>query len=86
MEFDSGVGPTCFLLLLMILLLMLLLLITETFLQSFVEIGFVVVIVVVDPRNLPFKFGRSVTAEILLTLSLCEWWSKVIFVSNPTFE
>ena len=34
--------------------------------------------------------GRSVTAEILLTLSLCGWvggwWSKVIFVSNPTFE
>ena len=31
--------------------------------------------------------GGSVTAEILLTLSLCGgggWWIKVIFVSNPT--
>ena len=32
----------------------------------------VVVIVVIDPRNLPLKFGQigSLTAEILLTLSL----------------
>ena len=32
----------------------------------------------------------SVTAEILLTLSLCGgwwwWWIKVIFMSHPTFE
>ena len=46
-------------------------------------------------RSLPLKFHqiRSVTAEILLTLSLCGWvggggwwWIKVIFMSNPTFE
>ena len=50
------------------------------------------VLVVVDPRNPPSKFGqnRSVTAEILLSFSLCSsgWVSggyKVIFVSNPTF-
>ena len=50
------------------------------------------VLVIVDPRNPPSKFGqnRSVTAEILLSFSLCSsgWVSggyKVIFVSNPTF-
>ena len=35
-----------------------------------------VVVVAVNPRNLPQEFGqiRSVTAEIWLTLILCGWW------------
>ena len=35
------------------------------------------VFVVVDPRNFPLKFDEfdSLTAEILLTLSLCAWVS-----------
>ena len=55
----------------------------------------VVVMVVVDPTNLPLKFViGSGTAEKYMTLSLCGgggrcwwwWWSKVLFMSHPNFE
>ena len=50
---------------------------------------FVHVVVVVDLRNINLIKVGLVTAEILLTLSLCGWWvggvvCKVIFASNPT--
>ena len=56
----------------------------------------IVVIVVVDPRNQPLKFGQNQLSDsyILVTLSLCAemvdggggWVEvyKVIFLSNPT--
>ena len=51
----------------------------------FVVFVFVVVIVVVVlllllPRNLSLVEIGSVTAEILLTLSLCGWWVVVVVV------
>ena len=51
-----------------------------------------IVVVVVHPRSLILKFVEigSVTAEILLTLSLRDGgggrWIKVTFVSHPIFE
>ena len=45
-----------------------------------VAVVVIVVVVVVHPRNLTLKFVeiRSVTAVILLTLSLCGWWWVVV--------
>ena len=53
----------------------------------------VVVHVVVDPTNLPLKFGLNRARnsydmnDIEFVVVVCGgWWSKVIFVSHPTFE
>ena len=71
--------------------------ITEAFLLLFIVvlvlfIVFVVVAhaVVVDLRALPLKFGQmgSLIYDIELLLGgqwVGGWWTRVIFVSNPTF-
>ena len=52
----------------------------------------VVHVVVVDPINLPLRFGLNRVRnswdfnDIEFVVMVGGWWFKVIFVSNPTFE